>query len=96
MAAKHSSKPKLAAVPVEPDTDGAQEDAQATNPLIGTDAEDTMSICSAVVEFLADFHLRRSDCEQRREIELGEFHVLRVVASALSIQAHVLEEVANG
>jgi hypothetical protein len=84
---KHSSKPKLAAVPAP-----AVEPSQDRNPLIADDPRDTLDRCADVLEFLCEFHLREGDIGVRA-IEIGEYQVLRVLQHALRTQS---KESANG
>jgi hypothetical protein len=102
MAAKHSSKPALVAVPLRDWRDDLQDDIQDRNPLIGFGADETMWICADVLEFVCEFHLREAHSQPEKKIENGEYHVLRVVQDALKRQADVTtrriapKEAANG
>ena len=102
MAKPTKRNAKLAVVPPRDRRANLQDDIQDRNPLIGFGADETMSICADVLAFVCDFHLRESASQLEKDIEKGEYHVLRVVQDALQKQADVTTrripptEVANG
>ena len=89
MAASNRSKPKLTAVAI-PSFDNPQS-LRDESPFVGVDAQDTMAICSNVLAFLAEFHIRTPDRQLDDEVEAGEHHILRALKESLDKQEKALD-----